>query len=440
MSDQITLTKKEFEEAMNTVKSIREQVEKYGINSPEFKSYQEKAEKDLDTFEKKISASLAENQKKETELKDRIGMVESLIANFNTAPKSDKKVHRDIVNIFCKQSYRKNETKSKVITEYLKGIEGKTPNLPGLDTRMGKFDNLILETKASPDIWRTDIGELGGFRVPLEYSSELISLITEKTPARAFASVRQIGGKSFLQPVKGVIPMASVGNEADPTDANNLSKTAKIELNVQKRQYKVEISREDLSFDAYDVSQQILDESSEGLARREGREMIRGEGTGGHGIGIITAINQFPQVHETATTTLDFTDLINVSGKLKVGYKPMYATTRKNVAYLRTIKDTAGRYIWNAFGDGAAGPGAVINGYPYSGEFIDLDDYSLAGGYPIIFGDFQKGYRITDSPVNIIIRDEITKANESLIIFYVQRWTFECPWIREALIPIKRKA
>ena len=439
MSEELKFTQKEVEEVMNTVKSIREKVEKYGVDSPEFKSYQEKAEKALDEFEKKQSQIVAQNAKLETEMKDRIGTLETMIANFNSAPAEQKNVHRELINIFCRGDYKK-ESNRQLMSKYILGMSSKNVDLPNLDNRIKRFDDLILETKASPDIWRTDIGELGGFRAPIEYSSELESLITEKTPSRAFASVRQIGGKTFQQPVRGTVPMASVGNEAEATDANDLSKTSKIELSVQKRQYKVEISREDLAYDGYNVSQQILDEASEGLARREGYEMIKGSGTGGHGIGIITAINEFPVVHTTETSTLKLKDLIAASGLLKVGYKAIFAMNRKTVARLRVEEDDVGRYIWNAFGDAASGVSATINGYNYSGEFIDLDDYDTATGVPVLFGDFQKGYRITDSPVNIIIKDEITKASYSTIIFYVQRWQYECPWIREAIIPIQLHA
>ena len=386
----VEFTEQEKKEVLDATKLIREKADEFGKNSTEFKSAIAKTEKVFNDFEDKNSKQLADFQTKQKEAEDRVKTLEGIIANFNHIPQDQKKIYHDIVNILCKQNF--NEANAQIVDNYFRNLPAKLSLLSGAE----KFDNLVLQTKANANIWRTEIGQLGGFRVPIEWSNELARLITEKTPVRAFCSIKQIGSKTFKQPVKGVIPKAVCGDENETSTDNTQSKTSEIELTVKKRQYTVKITRDDLIYDLYNVSQEILNEASEAFANLEGYIFIKGSGAGDEGMGIKTlaVAGGFPQIHETATATLDFTDLIQAAGKLKTGYNPIYLMNRLTVAYLRTIVDDVGRYIWVPFGEGASGPGATINGYRYSGEAIDCDNYDVSSGYPVFFGDLTKAIEL----------------------------------------------
>ena len=119
----------------------------------------------------------------------------------------------------------------------------------------------------------------------------------------------------------------------------------------------------------------------------------------------------------------------------------MYAFNRRTLAYLRTLKDSNNRYLWSGpFGDAAAGSPATINGYRYTSDFIDMDDFDVDNGIPIIFADFMRFYCITDRTDMVMIRDEYTRKTEAIVEFTFMKWTDGQPVIKEAAILLRKIA
>ncbi len=109
------------------------------------------------------------------------------------------------------------------------------------------------------------------------------------------------------------------------------------------------------------------------------------------------------------------------------------------MAYLRNLKDNDGRYLWaGPYGDAGAGAVPTINGFRYSSAFIDMDDFDVDDGYPVLFADMLRFYQIVDRTDITIIRDEYTRKVEGIVEYTMNKWCFGKPKIKEAGIRLKK--
>ena len=90
----------------------------------------------------------------------------------------------------------------------------------------------------------------------------------------------------------------------------------------------------------------------------------------------------------------------------------MYAFNRRTLANIRTMKDGSGAYIWQA-GNLAAGVPNTIAGSSYA-ILEDMPDIG-AGLFPVIYGDFFKGYLIGERSGMTVIRDEVSLKKEGKV-------------------------
>lgn len=437
------LTKKEGQEMMEIVKGIREKAEKYGIDSPEYKSYVENSDKKIAELDKKnenIVASIETEKKEKKELKERIKHLEVIAAGNNGNTKKDTRKDADIiVNAITKKNWGKLINENQPLAEsYFKEMgDLLVPGLPDFPTEAKQFQNIITEFKASPDILRTDIGELGGFLVPIEWSSELLRQMIEASPFRKYSRTKNTTGKTLMQPIRQGVPTALWQGETEE-GTSSTSNYVLEELTPHRLTHTVPITWDMLNDAGYNISEELMTDSRLAFAIAEGTAMVSGNGVKRPlGFTVDPAVPQY----DSATNTLKMDDVIKITGELKSGYDPMYSFNRRTLAYLRTLKDTTERYLWaGPFGDAAAGAPATINGYRYSSEFIDMDDFDVGDGFPILFADFFRFYCVLDRTDIIVIRDEYTRKKEAIVEFTIMRWTHGQPIVKEAGILLKKIA
>ena len=113
--------------------------------------------------------------------------------------------------------------------------------------------------------------------------------------------------------------------------------------------------------------------------------------------------------------------LLTTDGVIKLiyGVKPQYrpdgafVCNTLTVAALRTLKDTAGRYI---FAEPAMkGQNPTLMGYPVY-ECPDMPDIA-ANAFPLAFGNFNRGYIIADRIDMDILVDNVTQATVGNVRF-----------------------
>lgn len=99
----------------------------------------------------------------------------------------------------------------------------------------------------------------------------------------------------------------------------------------------------------------------------------------------------------------------------------------------RTLKDGQGNYLWQpSFQQGQP---STLLGRPV------IEDPTMpniaSGAFPIIYGDFNKAYRIYDRVGMSILRDPYTQATKGMVRFHARRRVGGAPVLTEALRKLK---
>lgn len=299
------------------------------------------------------------------------------------------------------------------------GLSGKSSEYSFEKKALNKFAKFGKEGMTTDEVktLNTEAGTQGGFLVPLELSNEIDKRIIEVSPVRSVAKVRTMG-KLFRQPVRTTIPTAYWTGEMQSTTESQSAYEAK-ELVAKTLTVEVRITRQELDDAAFDMVSQIASDVAWSFAEKEGDAFVNGVASPTTPQGFMQAAGVESFV-SGAATALTADSLIHITGQLKVGYNPMYAFNRRTRAIIRQLKDSAGTYLWVAGNLGGKIPNE-LNGYPYI-EFINMPDVS-AGTYPVVFGDFERGYLIGDRQGMFVIRDDYTLASQNIVRFLFSKRT-----------------
>lgn len=261
----------------------------------------------------------------------------------------------------------------------------------------------------------TESGPDGGFLVPQEMSNEIYKRIIEISDVRAIAKVRNMG-KLLRQPVRSTIPTVYRVGEMQTVTPSQSTYEAR-ELVAKTMVAEVKITRQELEDAGFDMASQIASDVALGFAEKDGRDFVIGEGTPTTPQGFMTApgVESF---NSGVADNITSDSLINITGQVKVGYDPIYAFNRRTLAAIRQLKDSVGQYLWVP-GQLSAGVPNNLNGYRYV-SLINMPDIA-ANAYPVIFGDFMRGYLIGDRQGMFVIRDDYTLASDNIVRFIFNR-------------------
>lgn len=312
---------------------------------------------------------------------------------------------------------------SKELEEKFVSLEAELKRAPlGSDEAEAKkaevksFENFFCKGKTSLSdadmkYLRTDINDQGGYLVPISQEFDIIKKITETSPIRSIAKVRTMPSKIGRMPVRSaLIGGGYVGEGAQNTTSQ--SSYGREELVAKKLSVTAVITAEELQDATPNMVAEINSDVAESFAQLEGAAFTNGQGVNTpEGFMTNTDISE---IKSGLASTLDFDNFATLEGELKTGYNPIYGFNRKTLAIIRNLKDSAGAYIWRA-GNLGAGIPSSINGTSYV-EIPDMPNVA-AGTYPVIYGDFNKGYLIGDRLGFSVIRDETTLAEEDKVKF-----------------------
>jgi HK97 family phage major capsid protein len=266
-------------------------------------------------------------------------------------------------------------------------------------------------SEAERKYYRTDNNTQGGYLVPVEQSSEIIKKITEISPIRSVAKVRTMSSKSLRMPVRSALITSGYVGEG-VTNSLSQSLYGREELVAKKLSVSAEISIEELQDATPNMITEIGADVAEEFARQEGAAFVNGSGVNTPE-GFMTN-SDIPEINSGGASNIDFDNFSALEGELKTGYNAIYGFNRRTLAAIRNLKDGSNTYIWRAGNLGAGLPNA-INGTSYI-EVPDMPNIG-AGTYPVILGDFARGYLIGDRAGFSVIRDDVTKAREGKVVF-----------------------
>lgn len=276
----------------------------------------------------------------------------------------------------------------------------------------------------------------GGYMVPVQRATDITRKLVEYSPVRELASVVRISsGDQFDVPVEGVTSFAAswVGERGtrSETTAGNL-KMEKIPVHEMYAQPFV--TQKMLDDAEYNVEGWLMEALTKAFAVKEGAAFVAGDGVSQpEGVLSASAI--------TATNSGD-ANLITADGLVSLFYalpefyvrNATWLMKRSTVAAVRKLKDSYGAYVWQP-GLAVGQPGTILD-RPYR-EATDMPAIA-ANAYPIVFGDFQAGYKIVDRVDMRQLRDPY--SNKPFVSYYTTRRVGGQVILAEALVKQKVSA
>lgn len=262
----------------------------------------------------------------------------------------------------------------------------------------------------------------GGYLAPTEYVREIIKGVTELSPARALARIRNTAAKSIQIPKRtGQFAARRTHETGVKSETTGLAYGLE-ELQAPEMYALIDITNQMLEDGAFDMEAEIREEASEQFAVKEGAEFVSGTGVG-EMEGILVNGGVTEAVSGSAATIADTDGQANGLLTLKYGLKTSYARNanwimnRTTMGSVRKLKDAEKNYIWMP--GLAQGRPNTIDGDPYV-EFPDMPS-EAAGAYPIAYGDFRRGYTMVDRIAMEMLRDPYTQATSGAIRFIFRR-------------------
>jgi HK97 family phage major capsid protein len=364
-------------------------------------------------MEAKINKLLDEqeikNQNKLKEINEKLKKAEEIESKFNS-------LEADLKRNLSREDYQEKSLE-------LKNFE-KFATLP--------VSRLNHDNTFEAKYLRTDSNSEGGYLVPDVLMSMIYKKITEISNIRSIAKVINIPNKSndIIQRTT-ILSSGMVGEGEQDTISNSFY--GKDKLVPQKMQVTQEVTQEALDYSGFDLVKEMFADASEEFSRLEGAQFTNGTGAGNQLEGFMTNPT-ITSINSGSATLLQPDNLIDAFGSLKIGYNPTYVFNRTTLAAIRKFKDTTNQYLWQP-GSLSAGIPNQLNGFNY---ILSPDMPNIgAGTFPVIFGDFSKGYLIGDSKALRVIRDDYTGKRNGKVQFTFIRSIGGIVTMPEAFVKIR---
>lgn len=275
----------------------------------------------------------------------------------------------------------------------------------------------------------TQVDEDGGFIVPEDVDTEISRVLGTMSAMRGLARVVSVGSATFKRLHNmGGTASGWVGEEESRSETNT-PKFKALEFPTMELFAQPGITQNMLDDGYLDIAAWLADEVSIEFSEKEGEAFIIGDGikkprgilsyttkvNGQQKFGELGFIASGASGAFAGSNPAD--KIIDLVHALKRGYR-MNANFLMNdltFAGVRKLKDAEGNYLWRPGIE--AGESETLLGKP-----VEIDDNMpdiAANSLSIAFGDFNRGYIITDRMGTRVLRDEYT--NKPYIMFYTTK-------------------
>lgn len=273
----------------------------------------------------------------------------------------------------------------------------------------------------------------GGYLAPSEYVREIIKGIVEFSPVRELARVRPTSARSVQVPKRtGTFAGAWTAEIGTRTETTGLTYGLE-EIPTHEMYADVRISLQDLEDSAFNMESEIASEISEQLGVLEGTAFISGNAVG-KPEGLLTR-SGITEVVSGSASAITADGLINLFYELKDVYakNASFLMKRTTVRDIRKLKDSYGQFLWQP-GLQSDQPATLLGRPIY--EAVDMPVIAT-NAYPVLFGDFKRGYLIVDR-IQISIQKLIEKyADVGQIGFLARKRVGGQVVLTEAIVKLK---
>jgi len=393
-----------FEEFKSTNDARLKEIEKKGVSDPVTAEKLGRIEGDLAKLEdinQKLAAAAIEAKKE----KEHVDELEQKLNRLSLSGSSDPAV-------------RKLEMKAKANVWARAVFDASVRGQTNISAEQQKaLADVVAEYKAM------SVGNdtTGGYLAPMEYVREIIKGVTDISPVRTLARVRQTASKSIQIPKRtGQFAAQWVAEQGSKSETDGL-RYGMWEIPTHELFALIDISNQNLEDSAFNMEAEISFEATEQFAVAEGAAFVSGNGVG-KPEGFLVAAGVSGSNSGTAATIADVDGQADGLLKLKYGLKTAYARNaawalnRTTLGSVRRLKTAEKQYLWMP---GINGQPNTIDGDPYV-EVPDMPNEG-AGATPIAYGDFARAYTLVDRIQMEMLRDPYTQATSSNVRFIFRR-------------------
>ena len=269
----------------------------------------------------------------------------------------------------------------------------------------------------------------GGYLVPAETETEILTRLTALSPIRAIAAVRTVSSSVYRKPVTLSGPQVGWVAETAARPETTSQTIDQLDFPTAELYAMPAATAAFLDDAAVDVGAWIAEEVNAAFAEQETTAFVFG-----NGINKPKGFMAVPQVAESAWAwdSLGFIatgvtgdwpsgepadPLIDLVYTLKAGYRQnaSWVMNRRSQAAVRKLKDTDGNYLWQPAS--SVGGKATLLGFDLveAEDMPDIDDDAT----PIAFGDFRRGYLVVDRMGVNVLRDPYSA--KPYVLFYTTK-------------------
>ncbi|MFZ3035378.1 MAG: phage major capsid protein [Parvibaculum sp.] len=269
----------------------------------------------------------------------------------------------------------------------------------------------------------------GGYLVPSETERMIDRVVSEASPIRAIAGVRQIGAASYKKPFATSGFASGWVGETEGRVQTDSASLSEMEFPAMELYAMPAATSTLLDDSAVNIDQWLAEEVQTAFAEQEGAAFVSGDGirrprgflaydqvadaSWSHGkLGYIATGNAgaFPSANPADV-------LIDLIYAVKAGYRAnaRFVMNRATQSAIRKFKDIDGNYLWQP-GIAAGAPPTLLN-YPVT-EAEDMPSMTT-DAVALAFGDFKRGYLIVDRIGVRVLRDPY--SSKPYVLFYTTK-------------------
>lgn len=271
----------------------------------------------------------------------------------------------------------------------------------------------------------------GGYAVPEELDRQIERRLRDISPIRAIASVVQIGSSNYKKLISVSGPSSGWVGESAPRPETGTPDFAEVAPPLGEIYANPAATQAMLDDAFFDVEAWLAEELATEFAAMEGAAFVNGDGID-KPKGFLTlptaatgdAARPFGTLQHVATgvsgnfAAADPSDvLFDLVHSLKAGHRAgaRFVMNAATLNVIRKFKDADGDYLWKP--GLAEGQASSLLGFPV----VEAEDMPAigAGSLALAFGNFERGYLITDRHGTRVLRDPF--SNKPFVHFYTTR-------------------
>jgi len=282
-----------------------------------------------------------------------------------------------------------------------------------------------------------DTGATGDNIIAPEYSTSVITKLTEMNPIRQLSNVITVGSQTIYIPV---LDSDAEGTWVSETGNRTEDQPAFDQVQISNHEHAVivGVSNQLLDDSVIDLASFIANRAAMMFAKAEATAFLTGSGTG-EPAGIIEALSDLGGKTE-GTDILE--DIVDVYYSLPSAYaaRGSWLLSRPTIAAIRKAADLSDNRngIWSD--SLQVGTPARLLGAPvYEAPGLDTYGSTSTGnvGASALFGDFSSGFTIADRRGMRLVRDPYTAAGQGITKFHFSKRVGSAVVLPEAIVALK---